>query len=245
MRATMSVGPPEQTPRSSAPAATDMFAPLRCSIRPEAQHCPRPAAEIGGGEVSPSYVRRNLNVRISQSAGLLVPRGGKRPGAGRKKGTKNKRRRTVVEAHAEVAMLAAAKPDTVTPLAHMLSILNNPDAPEGRKDQMAISAAPYMHPKLNLSATSQFNGGGNCVTNIQFLVIPRGCFLSPEQIADPSSLIEYGEPFEPGAMPTPALIDQTAPPVEPEPAPEPLEVLEPVDDGKIVTLRRRDEPGAQ
>jgi hypothetical protein len=143
-------------------------------------------------------------------------------------------------------MLAAAKPDTVTPLAHMLSILNNPDAPEGRKDQMAISAAPYMHPKLNLSATSELNGGGNCVTNIQFLVIPRGCFLNDQQVANPSSLIQYGEPFEPGAMPTPAieLTDQRASTIV-----EPLPVIEPEDDGKVTPLaswRRRadDESGA-
>jgi hypothetical protein len=141
-------------------------------------------------------------------------------------------------------MLAAAKPDTVTPLAHMLSILNNPDAPEGRKDQMAISAAPYMHPKLNLSATSELNGGGNCVTNIHFLVVPRGCFLSKEQVANPSCLIEYGEPFEPGMPPTPALTDQSEP-AEPEVI-EPLPVIEPEpDDRKVTPLsawRRRDEP---
>jgi hypothetical protein len=180
-----------------------------------------------------------------------VPRGGKRVGAGRKKGTRNKRRRTVVEAHAEVAMLVAAKPDTVTPLAHMLSILNNPDAAEGRKDQMAISAAPYMHPKLNLSATSELNGGGNCITNIHFLVIPRGCFLSPEQVADPSCLIEYGEPFEPWVMPTPAITDQRElPAVAPEVATVPLPLEPAPDDGKITPLnawRRRsdNEPGAQ
>jgi hypothetical protein len=142
-------------------------------------------------------------------------------------------------------MLAAAKPDTVTPLAHMLSILNNPDAPEGRKDQMAISAAPYMHPKLNLSATSELNGGGNCVTNIHFLVVPRGCFLSKEQVANPSCLIEYGEPFEPGMPPTPALTDQSEQPaVEPEVATDPLPVEPAPDDGKVTPLsawRRRDD----
>jgi hypothetical protein len=143
-------------------------------------------------------------------------------------------------------MLAAAKPDTVTPLAHMLSILNNPDAPEGRKDQMAINAAPYMHPKLNLSATSQLNGGGNCVTNIQFLVIPRGCFLSPEQVANPSSLIQYGEPFEPDAMPTPALIDQSVPPAAPEVATDLLPVEPEPDPGNVTPLNvwRRREPDA-
>jgi hypothetical protein len=126
----------------------------------------------------------------------------------------------------------------------MLGVVSDVNASEHRRDSMAVASAAFVHPKLSAVATvGGTNGGGNCVTNIQFLVIPRGCFLSSEQIADPSSLIEHGEPFEPGAMPTPALIDQTALPVEPEPAPESLEVLEPVDDGKVVTLRRRDESG--
>jgi hypothetical protein len=220
-----------------------MFAPLRCSIRPEAQHCPRPAAEIGGGEVSPSYVRRNLNVRISQSAGLLVPRGGKRPGAGRKKGTKNKRRRTVVEAHAEVAMLAAAKPDTVTPLSHMMAVLNDPGSPPSRKDAAAVAAAPYMHPKLNLSATSELNGGGRLgPCQLTILSVPHGCQIIDGQLVwpDTGALATAEETeFKPytGTPGLPALPDLSA-------AVERLEVIEPEpeDAGKVERLdvwRRR------
>jgi hypothetical protein len=74
-----------------------------------------------------------------------VPRGGRRVGAGRKKGTPNKRRRGVAEAHAEVAMLAAT--EGVTPLQHLLGVLNS-DAPESRKDAVATACLPFMHPRL-------------------------------------------------------------------------------------------------
>jgi hypothetical protein len=167
-----------------------------------------------------------------------MPRGGKRRGAGRKPGATTQKTRAIAN--------AAAAGMKCSPLDYMLGVVSDEQADVARRDSMAVASASFVHPKLSAVATvGGTNGGGNCVTNIQFLVIPRGCFLSEEQVADPSSLIEYGKPFEPDAMPTPALIDQTALPVEPEPAPEPLEVLEPVDDGKVVTLRRRDDGGGQ
>ena len=177
-------------------------------------------------------------------------RGGRRRGAGRKKGSPNKRKRTLASAQAEVA-LAAAQEGT-TPLAHMLSVLNNPNAPEARKDQMAAAAAPYMHPKLNLSATSEVNGAG-CIGEVSIVCVPRGA-----QFNSSTGMIKYDDGLEispppftsleptPDVVPvadTDTCLPEPVPPAQPEPAP--LEVYEPVDDGKVESLarwRRRDEP---
>ena len=35
-----------------------------------------------------------------------------------------------------------------TPLQHMLSVINDPEAPAARRDKMAIAAAPYCHPRV-------------------------------------------------------------------------------------------------
>jgi hypothetical protein len=112
---------------------------------------------------------------------------------------------------------------------------------------MAIASAPYLHPKLNLSATSELNGGGR-ISSITLLAIPRGVFLTPEQIANPDPLLEHAVPFQPIA-PTPALelTDQTAAPVQQDVLKiEPISVEpepEPEDDGKVVPLRKRDDAG--
>lgn len=60
--------------------------------------------------------------------------GGARPGAGRpKKG----------QGMAEVPAQAAAAGKT--PLQHMLDVMNDESADPGRRDRMAIAAAPYVH----------------------------------------------------------------------------------------------------
>src|SRR5262249_59799061 len=66
-------------------------------------------------------------------------RGGARPGAGRKKGSVN---RATAEARA-----AAAKTGEM-PLEYMLRIMRDPKASNTRRDEMARTAAPYLHPKL-------------------------------------------------------------------------------------------------
>ena len=66
-------------------------------------------------------------------------RGGVRPGAGRKKGSLN---RATAEARA-----AAAKTGEM-PLEYMLRIMRDPKASNTRRDEMARTAAPYLHPKL-------------------------------------------------------------------------------------------------
>src|SRR5262245_43978328 len=66
-------------------------------------------------------------------------RGGARPGASRKKGSVN---RATAEARA-----AAAKTGEM-PLEYMLRIMRDPKASNTRRDEMARTAAPYLHPKL-------------------------------------------------------------------------------------------------
>jgi hypothetical protein len=78
------------------------------------------------------------------------------------------------------------------------------------------------------------------------LAIPRGCFLSEEQSANPDQLIPHGVPLAPYE----GSPDWTkSPVVEPapiEPVVDRLEVTETVDDGKVVRLdpfRDRDDQG--
>jgi hypothetical protein len=68
-----------------------------------------------------------------------MARGGKREGAGRKPGAITKRSR-------EIAESLTASGDT--PLEYMLRVMRDPHADEKRRDSMAQSAAPYIHPKL-------------------------------------------------------------------------------------------------
>ena len=65
--------------------------------------------------------------------------GGKRQGAGRRKGSPN---RTTAERIAEVAASG------LTPLDHMLQVLRDPLQSAARRDWAAEKAAPYCHAKL-------------------------------------------------------------------------------------------------
>ena len=69
--------------------------------------------------------------------------GGKRPGSGRKRGGANRQSREVADA---VAVTGE------TPLAYMMSVLRDQNAEQARRDEMAKSAAPYVHPKLHAVA---------------------------------------------------------------------------------------------
>jgi hypothetical protein len=68
-----------------------------------------------------------------------MPRGGKRPNAGRKVGSLTKRTRDIAEA-------AAASGET--PLDYMLRVMRDPAVDDGRRDEMAKSAASFIHAKL-------------------------------------------------------------------------------------------------
>ena len=68
-----------------------------------------------------------------------MSRGGKRPGAGRKKGSPNK---------LTAAMRAKIEASGTVPLDWMLKVMRDEDEPSERRDRMAIAAAPFCHPKL-------------------------------------------------------------------------------------------------
>jgi hypothetical protein len=158
----------------------------------------------------------------------------------------NKRTRKLTEATAE-AVAHAEERGTTTPLAHMLAILNDPDAAQQRKDQMAISAAPFMHPRLAMTASVGGAGGGS-IESVVVVGVPRGA-----QYDSATGLIKYADglevsppPFQP-LLPSPDVV-----PAVDHPEPEPLPVIEPAaDDGKVERLdawRRRsvddDDPAA-
>ena len=77
-------------------------------------------------------------------------RGGSRPGAGRPRGAATKRTR-------EIADRAVA--DGVLPLEYMLGVMRDPAAEPSRRDEMAKTAAPYLHPRLSAVAYSGPEGG--------------------------------------------------------------------------------------
>ena len=79
-----------------------------------------------------------------------MARGGKREGAGRKKGTKN--RRTLAEKEA----LAASG---LSPLDYMLSVLRDKKQPEELRLTAAKAAAPYCHRALKAIEVSGPEGG--------------------------------------------------------------------------------------
>jgi hypothetical protein len=68
-----------------------------------------------------------------------MAQGGKRPGAGRPRGARNKTAEAVRQKAAATG---------ITPLDYMLKVLRNEGEDEKRRDAMAIAAAPYIHPKL-------------------------------------------------------------------------------------------------
>jgi hypothetical protein len=71
-----------------------------------------------------------------------MPRGGKRPGAGRKVGSRNKA--TLIAEAREREIVISGK----DPLDYMLEVMRNPDASWRRRDEMAKAAAPYLHARL-------------------------------------------------------------------------------------------------
>jgi hypothetical protein len=175
-----------------------------------------------------------------------MPRGGARKGAGRKKGSANRKTREFVDT-------AAANGSTL-PLAHMLSILNDPKASQARKDWAAGCAASYCHPRLSATATASLNAPGapassDNVVNFIIVSVPTGCQVDDHgKIIWPDGSLSDPPPFEP-YKPTaawPALTDRTA---EPEVIPfETVEAAVPENVTVLDPYRRRhssddDEPG--
>ena len=162
-----------------------------------------------------------------------MPRGGKRPGAGRKRGSATKRTRAAADA-------AAANPEIKLPLDHMLDVLNNPTSTQARKDRAAECLLPFLHPRLSAVMTSALSGQGGqpngvSETPLRVFAVPRGSSIN----------VKTGEIcFPPGVEPQElapfrgtddwtrtALTDQR----EPEPILEGLEVHE-VDISNVTRL---------
>lgn len=76
-----------------------------------------------------------------------MARGGFRPGAGRPKGTKGPKKSGLPTALAADIRKAARK-SGLTPLEYMLRVMNDEDAPDDRRDRMAIAAASFVHPRM-------------------------------------------------------------------------------------------------
>jgi hypothetical protein len=125
----------------------------------------------------------------------------------------------------------------------MLSVLRDPECEQSRRDQMAIQAAPYLHPRLNAVATSNVPGrdGGGDINITQIFAVPRGSVVDAKTglittpdgaaVSDPPEL----RPFE-GTPPLElAVITDQSAPLEP---PERLPVIE-LDTSNVTVLRRR------
>lgn len=67
-------------------------------------------------------------------------KGGARPGAGRKKGSPNKKTTEVQRAVAESG---------ITPLEYMLQVMRAPETEPRERLAAAVAAAPYVHAKLS------------------------------------------------------------------------------------------------
>ena len=67
-------------------------------------------------------------------------RGGKREGAGRKAGIRNKK---------TAAVLEAVEASGITPLEYMLQVMRDPSNETSMRLDAAKSAAPYVHAKLS------------------------------------------------------------------------------------------------
>lgn len=91
-------------------------------------------------------------------------RGGRRLGAGRRSGSLNKRTRAIAEG-------AAAQ--GITPLDYLLKILRDETADHSDRYRAAVSAAPYIHPRL--VATTVSGGDEPVETHLTF------SWLDPER----------------------------------------------------------------
>lgn len=69
-----------------------------------------------------------------------MPRGGFRPGAGRKAGSANRKTREIADGAAKSGL---------TPLDYLLTVMRDEGAERRERVDAAKAAAPYIHPRLN------------------------------------------------------------------------------------------------
>jgi hypothetical protein len=97
--------------------------------------------------------------------------GGRRTNSGRKVG------RLTVRTQEIAAELAK---DGVTPLEYMLGVMRDDNADAGRRDDMAKSAAPYMHPRLSaIDIDASINLDGLTDEELEFLARIRAKTSEP------------------------------------------------------------------
>lgn len=82
---------------------------------------------------------------------MTASHGGKRHGAGRKKGSQAKK---------TVELLESVRTSGETPLEYMLRVMRDANADDARRDDMAKSAAPYVHSKMPTAIVNPPAAGG-------------------------------------------------------------------------------------
>jgi hypothetical protein len=148
-----------------------------------------------------------------------MPRGGRRAGSGRKKGSTIKKTQIIA---------AEARDAGITPLDYMLQIVRSSDADQARRDQMAVSSAPFCHPRLNAVASLDASDtGGSSRLELTIVAVPRGGQYDPKtgKIVYADGTVAEPPPFQP-FEPTPDLEPM---PGEPTPV---AQLAGPVDHGR-------------
>lgn len=92
----------------------------------------------------------------------MAQRGGKRPGAGRTKGSQNKN---------TLARKKRIEESGLSPLDYMLGVLRNEKAPKAQRMWAAEKAAPYVHPRLAAVEHAGKDGGPIQFQRIERVVI--------------------------------------------------------------------------
>jgi hypothetical protein len=113
-------------------------------------------------------------------------RGGRRRGAGRKAGGKNRERtiRDVVES----AVTAGGDP-----LAHMLRVMGDEKLPLEMRNAMAVQAAPYIHRKLAPLGEVALSGVSTVTKFEVEIVVPEGYDLQGGKLIDHAPLEAIGD----------------------------------------------------
>jgi hypothetical protein len=111
---------------------------------------------------------KNLKIRPLENqkpdGKLEMNHGGKRAGAGRPAGSATKRTRKIAN--------KAAIEGGELPLEYALSVMRDPTASQLRRDQMAIAAMPFLHPRLSSVAIKDDKPAPRTVNNIQIIGVP-------------------------------------------------------------------------
>jgi hypothetical protein len=173
-------------------------------------------------------------------------RGGARPGAGRPRGSANRKSREIAD--------EAAASGNVLPLSYLLDVLNSPASTRAQKLHAASIAAPFVHPRLSAVSVASHGGGnlggggGGDSNNIdRIFAVPRGAALNVKEgtVTIDGTVLSELQPVSP-FTPTPplGLTDQTQP-VTFEPPSERMPVIELEESANVTRLdsfvRKRDD----